>query len=834
MVAPLLLSCAARADIQFDSASSQSVNAATLNLNHAVGGGADRLLVVSVAVEAAGGSADLTAPPTFDGVDMTKAIDRTVGSSYDMNTEIWYMLEADLPAAGSYQLSIQASGADDITAVAISVTGAAQQGPEATAGSDDGEGGAPSIQTQVTTLSDRAWIFDCVGSGNAISGFSPDAGQTERGDSAAASSRGAAGTEEKTTAGLETQGWTASGSNRISHVVAAFAPTVTTNYRSIGTDSGVLYSAGDASIAAGSKTVTFGSGASLPANVGAGDKLTISGGGLSTITLDNVTSQTFSNQVTSSLNHAIGGGADRLLVVCTGAESFPPVAVTGVTYNGVALTPAGFQEGAAGDLGQRVEMWYMLEANLPGAGTYQVQVTYAASQSPGVAVVSLTGAAQQAPEATAGNECSSCTSITTPITTLTNGAWVISNVGNGQSGSYTGHGAGQTERWDQTPSSAVHSGTTRPVATAGPVTISETASGSANRQALFAAAFAPAGLPDSTLFVISRDSATQVTVHDAATVSHAGDPYTIERAYNTLQAWEDDREGDLITVGCCEVGVCYNDGPFTAPLLADGSTTDSTHFMRLTVADGQRHNGVASAGTRIDAGGISGQDVIRATHPFEVEWLEITDFKDGTNDGIEFGGTTAQSRGEYLLIHDFDGGVGVRFFGPGLIRNSMVYDGDNHGIRAAGSSNVTVHNCTVYAIGTNGVRGNASSTVDIRNTISVGCLSDDMDLRGTVAYFGNNMYTTFLSFDPDAYQGGNQSPPADIEDLFVSIFPSAEDLHLEPGGHDAGNKGLDLSGLFTGDIDGATRVGAYDLGADEAIPGGYQPHLISWREIEPN
>ena len=45
-----------------------------------------------------------------------------------------------------------------------------------------------------------------------------------------------------------------------------------TSYRSIGTDTGVLYSAGDASITGGSSTVTFAS-ATLPADIGAGDAL---------------------------------------------------------------------------------------------------------------------------------------------------------------------------------------------------------------------------------------------------------------------------------------------------------------------------------------------------------------------------------------------------------------------------------------------------------------------------------------------------------------------------------------------------------------------------------
>jgi hypothetical protein len=104
-------------------------------------------------------------------------------------------------------------------------TGADQQGPEATAFNDDGERGASSIQTQITTLTGFAWIFGCVGSGDGITAFATDPGQTKRFDTGPVGSRGAGSTEQKATAGLENQGWTAVGAlSRMSHVLAAFAP----------------------------------------------------------------------------------------------------------------------------------------------------------------------------------------------------------------------------------------------------------------------------------------------------------------------------------------------------------------------------------------------------------------------------------------------------------------------------------------------------------------------------------------------------------------------------------------------------------------------------------
>ncbi len=82
--------------------------------------------------------------------------------------------------------------------------------------------------------------------------------------------------------------------------------------------------------------------------------------------------------------------------------------------------------------------------------------------------ISLTGTSLGTPEATAtGTETTDADNdITTNITTLTNNAWLIDTVGDGQPGSFT-PGAGQTERWDTSADSSTGAMSTKPVATAG-------------------------------------------------------------------------------------------------------------------------------------------------------------------------------------------------------------------------------------------------------------------------------------------------------------------------------------------------------------------------------
>ena len=209
--------------ITLDSVSQASTGTQTLSWSHTIGGGSNRLLVVSIGVEGDYPSVAEVNSVTYNGTSLTKAVENDVGAY--QNTEIWYMLESNLPAAGSHTVQITTSGIpnDSIKAGAISVSGAAQSGPEATNSQDDNGAGWGTIQTSVTTLTDGAWVFDCVGSGQAIT-FTPNAGQTERFDVTTGSSGAAGSTKAVATAGSTTLGWTMdASSNRVSHVLAAFA-----------------------------------------------------------------------------------------------------------------------------------------------------------------------------------------------------------------------------------------------------------------------------------------------------------------------------------------------------------------------------------------------------------------------------------------------------------------------------------------------------------------------------------------------------------------------------------------------------------------------------------
>jgi uncharacterized delta-60 repeat protein len=349
----------------------------------------------------------------------------------------------------------------------------------------------------------------------------------------------------------------------------------------------------------------------------------------------------------------------------------------------------------------------------------------------------------------------------------------------------------------------------------------------------------PGGPNEEVLYTLSRDDDTHVTVQTAATSTHTSESYTITRAYNDFQSWESGQQGtgDLVGENRIEVGVAYKDGVFTptSTTTINDYSTDSSHYLQLTVAQGQRHNGTAGTGVIVDGSSIAASHAFHIRDPyFRMEWLEIRNFPGDTVTGEPINvdeGEAAEAFFSHLLIHDYTSTArgAINVYENTTVRNSIFYNGDV-GIRTysngGATPTLTLENVTIYGMSGDGVFHTAG-TITIKNVISVGNLDDDFDLQtGTTVHAdsGYNMYDTWEDQQPGST--GNQTPPVDKEDLFVSIVSTSEDLHLESSGHNALNNGIDLSTSFPDDIDGETRptgVGTWDIGADEYYTSG-----LSW------
>jgi parallel beta-helix repeat protein len=207
---------------------------------------------------------------------------------------------------------------------------------------------------------------------------------------------------------------------------------------------------------------------------------------------------------TITWSHTIGGGTNRLLVVCIAREApnLTKLGVSSITYNGVALTLVA---GSVSDTGaatlNRAELYYALDASLPSTGAYPVIINFGGAAAGGgivVSAISLSGVKQQAAEAVAINTTASTTTLTTNITTLTANAWVVDVVCNsGIGNAFAVNAANMTERMDANSTLNSGASSTKTTTTAGVTAMSWNYTGS-TQTAHSVAAFAP-WVPKQTL-----------------------------------------------------------------------------------------------------------------------------------------------------------------------------------------------------------------------------------------------------------------------------------------------------------------------------------------------
>ena len=203
--------------IAFDAASFGNGTGATLTISHTVANQSNRVLTVDTMVEDGTAGNCAVSGITYNSVALTKIASNMSGSTVLQCVELWYLLA---PEVGTFNIVITFGGAAaETTGGGISLYNVKQQAPEAF----NSQGLDPA--TSITTLTDGAWLVDAVGSGNAIdTGFTAlESGQTRRFEDGTTTSASAGGTRYIATAGAANMGWSQA-ANRMTHVVAAFAP----------------------------------------------------------------------------------------------------------------------------------------------------------------------------------------------------------------------------------------------------------------------------------------------------------------------------------------------------------------------------------------------------------------------------------------------------------------------------------------------------------------------------------------------------------------------------------------------------------------------------------
>ncbi len=301
---------------------------------------------------------------------------------------------------------------------------------------------------------------------------------------------------------------------------------------------------------------------------------------------------------------------------------------------------------------------------------------------------------------------------------------------------------------------------------------------------------------------------------------------TSSRDYSTIQAWENARDGNLSSNDYVEKGECYNDSTFTAGVTIDGSTTDSDNYMWLTVAEGERHNGTAGSGVKIDVSSAGDVVVVQDSYTI-VGWLEIDDYgsTSGNNAAVFLNASSISNcTVRNNIIHDniyWAGSLGIYDYssnGSHSIYNNFLYAGTQEaatdyaiaGYWSNAGSNV--YNNTIYNFDY-GIVADTTDDILAKNNLVLSCVTNDF-ATNSGTFDSNSDYN--ISSDTTA-PGSNSLTSKTTADNLVSTTAGSEDLHLKNINADAYNAGTSISTTFTNDIDNNTRAidDSWDIGADE-------------------
>ncbi len=254
-------------------------------------------------------------------------------------------------------------------------------------------------------------------------------------------------------------------------------------------------------------------------------------------------------------------------------------------------------------------------------------------------------------------------------------------------------------------------------------------------------------------------------------------------------------------------------------------TTDATRYVNIYTTSGCRHDGkYNTAKYRHETTSYIGFAV-------SVNYIRITglQIKNSTSGSSHWDVAFYVAATNYTGQHRFDklvivsgGSAGFINFEAGdlIISNSVFIASGVYGLEVSGTwSNPTgnqILNCVCItkanSYGLNG--GTGSYAITIKNTYAYS--------NGANADFaGTANYTTCASSDGSA-STATVAYSTSSGAYFTNVSDGSEDFHIGTSSS-LKDAGTDLSATFTDDINGNTRSGTWDIGADEYVSGGEPP-----------
>jgi hypothetical protein len=276
----------------------------------------------------------------------------------------------------------------------------------------------------------------------------------------------------------------------------------------------------------------------------------------------------------------------------------------------------------------------------------------------------------------------------------------------------------------------------------------------------------------------------------------------------------------IVRINCHE-NATFNDN-FTVSMGA-ATNSDATNYMIVGVDSGFRHNGTSSTGCKVQSNAAA-ITVTLGSHSSTAEWLRIgLNLSNGTNascasTSATFGNWNLGFR-NVIVENCVNSGAGS-FRGVTLghsantgnpvnyIQNSIVYGSESDGIQFSGSAtgvDNSIWNNTSYGNGGWGITAGGGGIEVVKNNLA--CQNTSGDYQGT--------YDTFTSNGSCDTSGTSGLTSLTNSAEFVNTGSNDYHLKLSAVSIDKGTN-LGSSNNINIDIDNTTRIGAWDIGADEA------------------
>ena len=215
-------------DIVFDANSSNSADSSwSLSWTHTIGGGQNRILIVGLGGEDNSDNDLVVSSIRYNSINMHRVIGSSITegepTGYKMKTELYYLLDDELPSSGGYTIAVNYSG--EVTRICgggISLANVAQEPAEAVDTNSSTWGN--NVSTDITTQTDGAWVVDIAGSGDPGIFTPTDIDMVEQFNVPSSGSSAAGSTRLVSSAGQVTMSWYNNSISRMTHSVAAFSP----------------------------------------------------------------------------------------------------------------------------------------------------------------------------------------------------------------------------------------------------------------------------------------------------------------------------------------------------------------------------------------------------------------------------------------------------------------------------------------------------------------------------------------------------------------------------------------------------------------------------------